>query len=193
MVANARPVSYSGGWMAMEEDDGGQTSGGIMYSPTATDAFGVSYLNDHNDDYEGYFANYNHLLKRWNFPDAQANIFILTGIGAVDDGDDEDLAGTIGMQADAEDRRLYAAYMNNYIKGGDIAGEFTQKFRVGIAPYEANYEDLATWFILEVKHQPEQDDNVVLQPMVRMFKGNYLWEAGVSEHGDILFNFAMNF
>lgn len=177
----------------MQEHDGGNTKADVMYSATANDAFGIGYMNSHDEDYEGYFAHYNRLLKRWNFPDAQANIYALTGIGVVDSGSDEDIAGTIGVQADAEDRRLYASYANEYIRGGDIANEFTQKFRVGIAPYIADYDDLHTWLILEVKHQPEQDDNIVLQPMLRMFYGNYLWEAGVNEHGDMLLNFAMNF
>ena len=192
-AAIARPVSYKGGWMLMEEHDFSDTGFDVMYSATANDAFGLGYVNSHNDDYEGYFAHYNRLLKRWNFPDAQANIYALTGAGVVDGGKDEDIAGSIGMEADAEDRRFYGSYQNEYLKGGDIVNEFTQKFRLGVAPYIASYDELHTWLIVEAKHQPQQDDNIVLQPMLRMFQGNYLWEAGISEHGDIAFNFTMNF
>ncbi len=177
----------------MGEHDFSKTTADVMYSATANDAFGVGYVNSHSDDYEGYMAHYNRLLKRWNFPDAQANIFALSGVGIVDDGKDEDLAGSIGIEIDAEDRRFYGLYQNEYIKGGDIVDEFTQKFRLGVAPYIANYDDLHTWLIMEVRHRPKQDDNIILQPTIRMFMGNYLWETGITEHGDITLNFAMNF
>jgi hypothetical protein len=191
--AEARPISYKGGWMLMQEHDFSETKADAMYTFTGKDAVGIGYVNSHNDEFEGYFAHYNRLLQRWNFPDAQASIFLLTGVGVVDEGSDQNLAGSVGIEADAENRRFYTAYQNEYMKGGDIVDEFTQKFRVGVAPYIGDYEDLHTWLILEVKHQPQEEDNVVLQPMVRMFKGNYLWETGVSEHGDVLFNFRATF
>ena len=177
----------------MEDHDFSKTSADVMYSATANDAFGVGTVRSYNDDYDGYFARYNRLLKRWNMPDSQANIYALSALGVVEKGRNQNAAGSLGIEMDAEDRRFYASYQNQYLKGGDIVDEFTEKFRVGIAPYIANYDELHTWLIMEVQHQPQQTDHFILQPMIRMFKGNYLWEAGISDHGDLALNFTMNF
>jgi len=51
---------------------------------------------------------YNRLVKRWNGPESQANIYAKFGVGAADPFGEEDaqLAGFIELAADWETRRV---------------------------------------------------------------------------------------
>ena len=47
--------------------------------------------------------------------------------------------------------------------------------------------------MLEVDHMPNSINSIIYTPMVRMFKGDYLAEAGISNYGDLMFNFIKRF
>ena len=47
--------------------------------------------------------------------------------------------------------------------------------------------------MLQVDHNPSQKDEITFTPLVRLFKGEYLAEAGVSDKGDVLFNWVIRF
>ncbi|MEZ0260101.1 MAG: hypothetical protein ACAH80_03785 [Alphaproteobacteria bacterium] len=188
--ADARPVSYKGGWMAMTMNDGFANSAALLYSPTATTAIGpfVDYYRDTDETLGG--LQFNWLAHRWNNPDSQGNLYLLSGAGARDGG----AGGYLGMEADWEDRRYYVSYENRYTDAGeDVKEEFQQKARVGIAPYVAEAGQLHTWLMLQVDHTPEDDDNWRATPLVRLFKGPYLGEGGISNRGEVLFNFTATF
>lgn len=68
-----------------------------------------------------------------------------------------------------------------------------QSARVGWAPYEGDYGDLHTWLMLEVDHSPESEDNFTVTPLIRMFKGVHLVEAGMNNHGEVLFNYVLRY
>jgi hypothetical protein len=137
------------------------------------------------------------LARRWNLPDAQANLYVRGGAGGAwsdsSDGDRSEPAGSAGLAFDAENRRIYGSYENRYVEAGDIYGGFEQKFRLGFAPYVAEYGALHTWLILQVDHRPESTDALVWTPMVRLFKGDVMIEAGVSDSEEILFNLTVRF
>ena len=68
-----------------------------------------------------------------------------------------------------------------------------QSARVGIAPYIGDYGDLHTWLMLQVDHVPESDEQITVTPLVRLFKDVHLLEAGMSNQGDVLFNYILRF
>lgn len=189
--AEARPVSYKGGWMAMTMNDFGSNGASVLYSPTATTAIGpfADYYRDTDETLAG--LQFNWLAHRWNNPDSQGNLFLLSGAGATSEGG---AGGYLGMEADWEDRRYYVSYENRYTDAGeDVKQEFQQKARIGIAPYVAEAGQLHTWLMLQVDHTPEDDHNWRATPLVRLFKGAYLGEAGVSNRGEFLFNLTATF
>lgn len=47
--------------------------------------------------------------------------------------------------------------------------------------------------MLQVDHNPSADDEITFTPLVRMFKGEYLAEAGVSDNGEVLLNWVIRF
>ena len=68
-----------------------------------------------------------------------------------------------------------------------------QSARVGVAPYIGEFNDLHTWLMVEVGHYPEAENKVTVTPMVRFFKNTHLIEAGISNQGDLLFNWMIQF
>jgi hypothetical protein len=155
--------------------------------------FAVGWRTEYRRDADWVFngAQLNGLLKRWNKADAQANLWVSAGLGSAysDAGEFDgraEFSAFAGVAADWENRRLYFSYANREFYAGEIEKMFEQRLRFGFAPYVGEFGDIHTWCLLEVKHSPESDDKVVLTPFLRFFKGAFLWEIGVSEHGDVM-------
>lgn len=193
VVASARPVSFPDGWMAMTMNDHREYSNMLSYSPTARDAVGVRSDYMREDKNWVHTLTYNRLLKRWNGSDSQGNLFVMTGLGVATQGGEANAAGSVGIEADWETRRLYTAYENRYIEAGNIERSFTQKARVGVAPYVGDYDDVHTWLMLQVEHNPNDRDTVVLTPFVRLFTQTVMGEFGVSDKGDVMVNATYQF
>lgn len=193
MTAFARPVSYADGWMAMTMNDPWSNSAMLLYSPTATLAFGpfLEYTRDSDGELFGLQANW--LAKRWNNPGSQGNLYFLSGWGFANDGDDLDPGGYAGIEADWEDRKYYISYENRYSFAPNVKEEYQQKARVGIAPYVAEYGGFHTWLMLQVDHMPEEGDSWTATPLVRVFKDIYQGELGISDKGEILLNFTVTY
>ena len=196
--AFARLVSWPEGSMLMTANDSRAYSAMFSYTTNARTAFGVTWEYWREDDWQFYGLQANRLLKRWNFPDAQANIYAFGAVGGaystsgLNEGDWKP-AGFIGFEADVEDRRFYASYEARLYEAGSIDGFFMQKARIGIAPYIADFNETHLWLLLQVDHYPESHDPVEFTAFVRVFRGNYWAEAGVSDTGEPLFNLTIQF
>lgn len=196
--AQARPVSYADGSMVMGSSDADHSHLSYLYSPTSRVAFGPRMEIDHDNGDVFGGVEFNALLKRWNNFDSQGNIYWMSaaGINGLDGGgDDTRLSGLGGFQADWEDRRYYTSYANEYRFDADENDYFKQTARVGIAPYIAESGALHTWLMVQVDHMPENadDDHWRVTPLVRLFHGDVLGEAGVSLDGDLLLNLDVTF
>ncbi len=197
-MSEARPVSYPGGITTMIMNNGDMHSLHLHYSPTAKYSVGIRSEYRRGADYLLNSVQVNNLIKRWNERDSQANLYLKSGIGVAysNDGDFENetsAAAFTGIAADWEDRRFFVSYENRYIEAGQIDDRFMQSARVGIAPYIGDYGDIHTWLMLEIEHEPEDEDNITVTPLVRFFKGVHLVEAGISDQNDVLFNWVMRF
>ena len=193
----AKPVSYAGGWSAMQMNDADTHSVGVSYSPTSE--YSVGYLGEYRRDtdwmYQG--TQFNLLLKRINMPKSQANFYLKSGIGAAladpfGRAETSSAAAFGGFLADWEDRRLFVSYENMGMFAGRIDKFFEQKARVGVAPYIGDYGDLHTWLMLEVKHEATKD-NITFTPLLRFFYGNLLAEIGASNEEKIFTHLMINF
>ncbi|MBX2833670.1 MAG: hypothetical protein KTR28_01725 [Micavibrio sp.] len=198
LPAQARPVSYPGGITAMITNDGDKNSVHIHYSPTAKTSIGYKGEYWRVQEFGINAVQMNNLLKRWNEKDSQANLYLKSGVGLAysDYGDfdhEVDAVAFTGISADWEDRRRFISYENRYTEAGDIADFFMQSARVGWAPYEGDYGDLHTWLMLQVDHNPESDQNFTATPLVRLFKGVHLFEAGISTEGKAMLNYVIRY
>ena len=193
--AIARPVSYSGGTTVMQKNGAIKNSIHIHYSPTYKYSIGykAEYYRRNQTALNG--VQLNNLIKRWNMPAAQGNIYLKSSIGNAQKSGEDELYGFAGIAGDFETRKYFISYENRYYKSdGNIIGQFEQWARVGVAPYVANYGNIHTWLMLQVSHQPEfEGDEVIVTPLVRFFKGPHLAEFGFSSNERILFNFIARF
>ena len=193
--AFARPVSYSGGTTVMQMNDAIGNSIHVHYSPTYKYSVGYKgeYFRRGQDALNG--VQLNNLLKRWNLPAAQGNIYLKSNIGNVNSSSKDEAYAMVGVSGDFETRKYFISYEGKYYKSdGDILGQFQQSARVGIAPYVAEYGNLHTWLMLQLSHQPQlQGDEVIATPLIRLFKGVHMAEFGISSNKRVLFNFIARF
>lgn len=194
----ARPVSYPSGWTIMQNNDMDANRLHVHYSPTAKYSIGYKAEYWRQKDWQFHGVQLNYLAKRWNAPASQANFYVKSGAGiAHSDYQSFDsktqAAAFTGIALDWENRRWFTSYENRAYYAGDIDKFFTQKARIGVAPYIGDYGDLHTWLMLQVDHNPKADDKVTITPLVRIFKNQYLAEAGLSGNGDVLFNWIIRF
>ncbi len=192
--AEAKPISYVKGFMVMQENDETGSTLALDYTFNPKYALGL-YAKKENGgkEFETIGPQFNYLVKRWNLPGAQGNIFSMTGAGISHyEGDNEASAWT-GILADYETRRIFTSYEARLMYAGDIEKSAWQRARVGFAPYLANYDDLNTWFMLQVDHHPAKEDTVVVTPLVRFFYKTTLLEAGYSSNDHVMFNWVLQF
>ena len=196
--AMARPVSYPGGWTLMQMNDMDANNLHAHYSPTAKYSIGYKAEYWREKDWQFHGAQLNYLAKRWNKPKSQANFYLKSGAGiAYSDYKSFDKktesAAFTGIALEWEDRRWFTSYENRAYYAGDINKFFTQKARIGIAPYIGDYGDIHTWLMLQVDHNPKAEDKIIITPLLRIFKGEYLTETGINSNGDVLFNWVVRF
>ncbi len=189
-AAQAKPLTYPGGWQATLDLSGDGYSLLNTYTVSPVIGFGLHHEYNRSEDYQMHSLHMANRLWRGNYPDAQANLYLESGIGYArsDGGDDESAAGYTGILADWENRRIYTEYANRYVEAGDIDSGFSQRARLGVAPYIAESGSVHTWLILQIDHAPEAKDNFTVTPLVRLFKDSTMVEAGVRNDGEILFH-----
>ena len=194
-LIQARPVSYPSGVTLMLMSDSERHSVHVHYSPTARISLGYRFEDWRNRNFKLHAVQMNNLLKRWNKKYSQANLYLKSGLGVVnpDFNNDRELAGFTGIAVDWENRRHFVSYENRFTQAGDVDDFYQQSARVGWAPYVGNYGDLHTWLMLDIRHMPEADDKIVVTPLLRLFKDIHLVEAGVSDNGDVTFNYIFRY
>lgn len=195
-TAEARPVSYPGGWTVMQMNNGDMSAAHIHYSPTFRDSIGLYSERNWGEDWHFTGVQYNRLVKRWNTPTSQANLYLKAAAGQADpfgDGADVEAAGFVGVGADWETRRWFVSYEGRaYDLGFDKTAR--QSARIGVAPYVGDYGDLHTWLMLQVENQPESDTPTTLTPLVRFFYDVQLLEIGYTpESEEFMLNWIVRF
>lgn len=198
LPALARPVSYPGGWTTMQTNDSTMHALHVHYSPSPKHSIGYKAEYWRAEDWQFHGLQLNYLINRSNAPHSQGNLYLKSGAGlAYSDFRSFDHkiapAAFTGIAGDWETRRVFTSYEARVTAADNIDHFFMQKARVGVAPYIGDYGDLHTWLMLEADHNPTREDELIVTPLVRLFKGDYLIEAGISHRGDVLFNNIIRF
>jgi hypothetical protein len=189
----ARPVPFTGAWSFMVEHDESGQHAVANYAVNRSWAPGLMVMRTRTaeGDVFTYSAELNHLLYRKNAAHYQANVFLTGGIGLYDGPFRENVGARLSVQADAEDRRRYIAARYTGIWSSGIL--YRQKWvgRIGWAPYEAGFNDLNTWLILQTEYETREEKKLIIRPLVRFFYRNILAEFGSSLDGDIYANLTL--
>ena len=177
--------------MLMNDKD--SNSSHIHYSPSAK--YSVGWRHEYLREPKAHVDSLqlNNLLKRWNKPKEQANLYLKSGVGVAYDSGDADLAAFTGIAADWETRRLFTSYENRFFWAGDTDRFITHKARVGVAPYVGDYGDLHTWLMLQTDYDAGKDDSFSVTPLVRFFKDTTMLEAGYNFDNGLMLNFIQRF
>ncbi len=196
--ANARPISYAGGWTIMQMNDFNKHSMHVHFSPSIN--FSIGYKGEYwrKKEWQFHGAQFNYLIKRINSKKSQTNLYLKNAVGTA--FSDHDYYKTklepnifSGISFDWEDRQYFVSYENRINYNKTIDKFFIQKGRLGFAPYQGKYGSLHSWLMFQVEHMPQSKNKIVYTPILRMFKGDYLAEAGLSNLGDITINFIKRF
>jgi len=194
-AADARPVSYPGGWTAMQRNNGDYSSAHAHWSPTAKDSFGLYSERNWGEDFHFTGAQYNRLLKRWNGQGSQANTYLKLGVGQADPfgSGDTEFSTFAEFSGDWETRRWFTSYSGRAIDWG-ANQTVRHSGRIGVAPYIGDYGDLHTWLMLQVENHPDSGEPVRTTPMIRLFHDVQMVEIGyTAETDEILFNWIVRF
>jgi hypothetical protein len=192
--AQAKPLSYVGGTMVMQENDETGYTVTVDYTFNPHFALGIyAKYEIGGDDFWVAGPQLNTLIKRWNLPEGQGNIFNMTGVGMARQGIKNEPAAWTTLMADYETRRIFASYEIRLMYAEDIEKSAWQRAYAGFAPYLANYDHLNTWFLLRLDHHPAKEDVFVATPVVRFFYKTIWLEAGYSSNNHVMVNWTVQF
>lgn len=200
LSAAAKPIAYADGTSLMFEYGAGtMEEAQAFYAPSYRWSAGAGHLR--LDAADGRFhrdisyVRTNRLLKRWNLPAAQGNVFAWGGLGGARSSDHPGTALTVnaGAQADYETRRIYSSLKTELQSSRDFTHRF-DTVQLGLAPYEHDYDTVATWLVLQARNTTgDLYAGIEYAALLRLFKGKVWVEAGVTQDGKLqmmsMFNF----
>jgi hypothetical protein len=196
----AKPIAFAHGTTVMAEYGAGtMNEAQVFYAPKYFWSLGVGYLQLESDvspkRREIAYARVNYLVKRWNLESAQANVFTWGSLGNayVSETNDHAFAWNAGAQFDYETRRVYSSIKTDLHRSSAFSHRI-DTLQLGIAPYEHDYDSLATWLVLQGRHYTGGiHDGTEWALLLRLFKGGAWIEAGATEDGKLqamaMFNF----
>ena len=196
LSATAHPVAYQGATGVMTWNQSFLSDYWVTYSFRSDAAIAARAMRMQMDGGKQYlvaFPQLDYLVKRWNSPDYQANIYAYDGYGGAKYADRYGQAGQVGIEADAESRKYFI--MGKWESTwSNLTHPFEHgEFRLGVAPYEAEYTELASWMMVQFQYHPDLNQKFVITPLYRAFYKGFLWETGVSVQGDWMLNFMFHF
>ncbi|MEO7493868.1 MAG: hypothetical protein ABIT83_21215 [Massilia sp.] len=182
-AAQAAPMGFEGSTMVMTDlgPDWSEVQSNVALTPR--DALGVELTRMRAGEGSARRTlaelTYTRLLKRWNMPHAQANLWFFGGAGGVRTDGHTRLMLTPGVQADYETRRLYLSMTGRLYRARGINHDYGMA-RAGFSFYETAYDQTQPWLVVEVRRMRGLSERTELTPLLRLINKNYFVEAGVS-------------
>ncbi len=171
----------------------------LNYSPKIGHAFGIELMamNGLNDPPMRIIAaNYTGLIKRWNMPAAQANIWFSGGLGEIQGGNKANemsgIAYTPSLQFDAESTRLYFLAKARLVRADNVNFD-SATMQAGFSFYETEFDETQPWLVLEAKTMKNFSPSTQITPALRLIHKNYFLELGVTNPFDDTHAARLNF
>lgn len=197
-AASAAPIGFKDSWMVMTDLGPNWQEAWFNHAITSRDALGGEVLLMRSDDGDRRrtlgLASYTRLLKRWNLPEAQANVWLFAGLGAIGGNDfaGTRLAYAPGLQVDYETTRVYLAATGRLFRARHLNHDFAS-VRAGFSFYEADYDEIQPWLIVEARRMRDLSDKTEITPMLRLVHKRFFVEAGVNNSGQARANLMYTF
>lgn len=153
----------------------------LNYSPTLGHAIGVEVMRmsarrEQPTTITG--LNYTGLIKRWNMPQAQANLWFNGSAGEAN-GLFNGFAFTPSVQFDYETTRLYFLAKTRLIRAPEMNYD-TAVLQGGFSFYETSFDETQPWFVLEAKTMRNTEPALQITPALRLINKNYFLELGIT-------------
>mgnify|MGYP003575283087 FL=1 len=219
MPALARPIQGADSVTIRAEYGAGNSRElQVFYSPRHFWSVGAGHMTletDAANAHEVTYARLNFLAKRWNFEDAQANVFVWGGVGSAyfgaitvrPDAPDQPSSGhdhgpppgevairyrafreaawNAGGQIDYETLRFYSSLRTDTHRA-DTFEHRVDTLQVGFSPYEHEVDSLSTWLIVSGRRYTGHAlEGEELALLLRLFRKNAWLEAGATTDGEI--------
>jgi hypothetical protein len=200
VAATAKPIAYAHGTTLMLEYGAGTMNElQVFHAPRYWYSVGGGWLELSSEDgsklHHIDYVRGNLLVKRWNLPSAQANVFAWGGLGRATGNDfvGSTVARNLGFQTDYETRRIYGSFQSDLQESAYFSHRI-DTVQLGWAPYAHDYTTLATWFVVQGRHYTgglyRGTETAFL---LRFFKGGAWVEIGATTDGKLqsmaMFNF----
>lgn len=194
LPAFSGPMGFKDSWMLMGDFSPNWQESFANYALTPRDAIGASTLYMRSDDESKsrqlVDATYTRLVKRWNLPDAQANVWFLGGLGNVTGNDfsGSKAMASPGIQVDYETTRIYVSATARLYRADGINHDYASA-RLGFSFYEVDYDETQPWLIVEARRMNGLSDKTEVTPMLRLIHNRYFVELGVNNSSQGRINF----
>jgi len=193
-AAHAGPMGFKDSTMAMGDFGPNWREAWVNHATTPRDAFGAGGIWMRSDDKritrEFAEVNYTRLVKRWNAPHSQANVWFVGGAGPVRGND---FSGTRtmlapGLSMDWETTRLYVSGTARLYRAEGINHDYAA-VRAGFSFYEVDYDQTQPWLVVEARRMRGLSDETEITPMLRLIHKRFFVELGVNQMKQGRFNF----
>lgn len=156
----------------------------LNYSPLLGHAFGIETMWMRGDKQTNLITNINYtgLLKRWNMPSGQANLWFMTGIGSAS-GDSSGFSYSPSVQFDYETTRVYFLAKARMVRAPHIQYD-TYSVQGGFSFFETNFDETQPWFVVEARTTENMAMRNEVTPLLRLINQNYFLELGITNPWD---------
>lgn len=156
----------------------------LNYSLEGGHAFGVETMWMRGEKQTNLITNVNYtgLIKRWNMPNGQANLWFMTGLGEVS-GESSGFSYSPSVQFDYETTRVYFLAKARMVRPPHIQYD-TYSVQGGFSFYETSFEETQPWFVVEARTTENMATRNEVTPALRLINQNYFVELGVTNPWD---------
>lgn len=194
----ALPMGSVDTWMVMGDFAARSSDLAVNYAVTPRDAFGASVGRWRTEPEGGALVRevggltYTRLVKRWNLPDAQANLWAVGTLGSLRGGSSRsETLWSPSVMADYETTRIYVSAGLKTQRSASVRQD-TAYARAGFSFYEVDYEEIQPWLVVEAKRQRDVVSKTETAAWLRLIHKRYFVELGADDEGRVRFNFMYN-
>ena len=194
----SHPVIYKEGIVVSSSNMKSYSDNQLMYSWSNRWASGLNHWRFTKDESNTdlAFLKTNYLLYRYNGEFSQGNIYVHGGFGVADSEIEKrqtNEAYMTGVEMDWETRTLYTSLKYYYFTSPKVTDISMTQARIGFSPYEAGFDQLQSWFMVQVMYMPDVEKEAIITPLLRFFYKNVLWEIGSSTRAEWMLNIMVHY
>lgn len=182
---SAALMGFEDSYMLMTETGEYNQEMMFNYAPSIHHAFGIEVMRMSPKGTRATTMtgiNYTGLIKRWNMPSAQANIWMMGSVGEAR-GMHNGFSYSPSVQFDYETARLYFLAKMRMVRAPGMIND-NAAIQGGFSFYETDFDETQPWFVLEAKATKNYNPSFQVTPALRLIHQSYFLEFGITNPFD---------